>query len=220
MLTKLLRSSLGYSSTAFSRKLQQNWCKSHVHVSTLSTNADMQIPKRGQPNPDDIYTIRELVHTYGELSKFKLSTLVVITTAAGGVACVGFTNLSTMALACVGTSLCAASAGTFNQVIEVEQDAKMYRTMGRPLPSGKVSIPQAMTFGVATGVCGVSMLALGINSEVAILGASTIALYAVVYTYSKQYTEYNTWMGALVGAIPPVMGCAALTNGTNTRAHS
>ena len=70
-----------------------------------------------------------------------------------------------------------------------------------------------MKWGVATGVLGVSMLHLGTNMETAVLGFTNIGLYAVVYTYSKQFTEFNTWVGSIVGALPPIMGWAAATNG-------
>lgn len=164
-------------------------------------------------NPSE-YSIREKLSIAGELSKFRLSSLVVLTTFAG-FSCAGHIPMDwiTMTTACVGTGFCAASASTFNQVIEKNRDSMMKRTLSRPLPSGKISVQTASTWGVATGVCGVSMLLAGTNPETAMLGASNIALYAVAYTYSKQYTEMNTWVGSIVGALPPVMGWAAATNG-------
>eukprot|EP01038_Epipyxis_sp_PR26KG_P013143 gene13143-17611_t len=145
----------------------------------------------------------------GELSKFRLSSLVVLTTGAG-YACVGGPiDVSTMLSACFGTALCAASASTFNQISEIEHDKLMKRTMNRPLPSGKVSSKLASMWGISTGVAGTSLLAIGTNPVVAILGASNILLYSGIYTYSKRWTELNTWIGSLVGAIPPIMGWAA-----------
>ena len=89
----------------------------------------------------------------------------------------------------------------------------MKRTTHRPLPSGKMSIQQAGLFGVLTGLSGTSLLLLGTNPVVAMLGAGNIVLYSGIYTYSKRYTEWNTWIGALVGAVPPLMGWSAATGG-------
>merc|ERR1719231_563378 len=83
----------------------------------------------------------------------------------------------------------------------------MHRTWGRPLPLGKVSVENAKNFCIGTGALGVGTLLL-VNPTVAALGAGNIGLY-YIYTLSKQTTEWNTWIGAIVGAIPPVMGWAA-----------
>ena len=147
---------------------------------------------------------------YTELTKARLSSLVVLTTGAGFV-CAGPASLdiATMATACFGTGLCAASAGTFNQIIEKDRDAVMNRTKRRPLPSGQTSVMEAGALGVSTGVAGVAMLSTLPNSDVAMLGLLNIVLYAGVYTYSKPISSVNTWIGSVVGAVPPVMGWMA-----------
>jgi len=153
------------------------------------------------------------VKRYLELAKFRLSALVVVTSGAGFI-CTGLPiDYSLLTTTCLGTALCAASAGTFNQIIEKERDGYMKRTTHRPLPSGKMSIQQAGLFGVLTGLSGTSLLLLGTNPVVAMLGAGNIVLYSGIYTYSKRYTEWNTWIGALVGAVPPLMGWSAATGG-------
>eukprot|EP00607_Mallomonas_marina_P009639 CAMPEP_0182421742 /NCGR_PEP_ID=MMETSP1167-20130531/7208_1 /TAXON_ID=2988 /ORGANISM="Mallomonas Sp, Strain CCMP3275" /LENGTH=174 /DNA_ID=CAMNT_0024599157 /DNA_START=407 /DNA_END=928 /DNA_ORIENTATION=+ len=119
-----------------------------------------------------------------------------------------------MTAACIGTALCAASANTFNQVIETENDKKMNRTRMRPLPSNRVSKYEALTVAIAAGGMGTGILLVGTNPVVAALGAGNIFLYAGPYTVSKQLSELNTWIGSLVGAIPPVMGWAAATGGS------
>ena len=116
---------------------------------------------------------------------------------------------TTMAAACVGTGLCAGSASTFNQVLEKDRDATMKRTKTRPLPLGKVSQSEAVAFGVSTGVLGTGLLFSATNPLVAALGAANIFLYAGPYTLSKPVSEINTWIGSVVGAIPPVMGWLA-----------
>eukprot|EP00602_Paraphysomonas_sp_CaronLab_P000944 CAMPEP_0185031728 /NCGR_PEP_ID=MMETSP1103-20130426/19355_1 /TAXON_ID=36769 /ORGANISM="Paraphysomonas bandaiensis, Strain Caron Lab Isolate" /LENGTH=296 /DNA_ID=CAMNT_0027567349 /DNA_START=364 /DNA_END=1254 /DNA_ORIENTATION=+ len=89
----------------------------------------------------------------------------------------------------------------------------MKRTHTRPLPSGKISVMEATSWGVFSGVAGVGTLYAFTNPVVAALGASNIALYAGPYTFLKQHSEVNTWVGSVVGAIPPVMGWAAASGG-------
>lgn len=153
------------------------------------------------------------IKDYAELSKFKLSSLVVLTTGAGFLCAGAPVDLATMAVACSGTALCAASAGTFNQVIEIDRDKKMNRTKNRPLPAGRITKLAASSWGCFTGITGVGMLLAGVNPVVAALGATNIIVYAGAYTLSKPYSEMNTWIGSIVGAIPPVMGWAAATGG-------
>uniref|UniRef100_A0A7S3ADQ5 Heme O synthase n=1 Tax=Haptolina ericina TaxID=156174 RepID=A0A7S3ADQ5_9EUKA len=108
-----------------------------------------------------------------------------------------------------GTFLCAASANSFNQIIEIERDASMNRTMRRPLPSGRITPAHATGWAAASGLVGVGTLAVGTNELTAALGAATLGLYTLAYTPMKPLTPWNTWMGAVVGAIPPVMGWTA-----------
>jgi protoheme IX farnesyltransferase len=149
-----------------------------------------------------------------ELSKARLSALVVMTTGAGSLFA-GTTALAsggTVAAAAVGTALCAASAATLNQAWEINTDKLMPRTAQRPLPSGRATMPQALTFGFGTGILGTGILLAGCNPITAALGLANIGLYSLIYTPMKLKSEWNTWVGALVGAIPPVMGYAAVTN--------
>lgn len=147
---------------------------------------------------------------FADLSKFRLSSLVVFTSGAGFVCAGAPLDLCTMAATCVGTALCAASAGTFNQIFETEEDKMMKRTLQRPLPSGKISKTEATAWGGLTGAAGTGLLLASSNPTVAMLGLGNIFLYAGPYTYSKKHTELNTWIGSVVGAIPPIMGwCAA-----------
>eukprot|EP00850_Spirogloea_muscicola_P019468 SM000191S05217 [mRNA] locus=s191:95730:96611:+ [translate_table: standard] len=106
----------------------------------------------------------------------------------------------------LGTLLAAASANTLNQIIEAKNDAVMKRTMRRPLPTGRTSRLHALIFAVAVGAAGISILASEANNVTAMLGAANIALYALVYTPLKRLHVANTWVGAVVGGIPPLMG--------------
>lgn len=148
-----------------------------------------------------------------DLSKFNLSSLVVATAFAGYM-CAGVTlDPLVLGATCVGTGLCSASANTFNQWVEIDRDAKMMRTRARPLPSGRCSPNQALSWGVFAGTAGVSTLYALTNPVVAGIGAANIFLYAGPYTFSKPRTELNTWAGAVVGALPPLMGWAAASGG-------
>ncbi len=101
-------------------------------------------------------------------------------------------------------SICIASANTLNQWMEVPFDAKMSRTCKRPLCKQTLSPLHALALGVGTGVLGVSVLATQVNSITAALGLFNIGLYAGVYTPLKRKSEWNTWIGAVVGGIPPM----------------
>ncbi|TYZ58858.1 hypothetical protein PybrP1_000494 [[Pythium] brassicae (nom. inval.)] len=156
-------------------------------------------------------SLKERMDVYSQLSKLRLSSLVVMTTGAGFLMAGGPISWSSFAAATMGTSLAAAAANTFNQAWEVELDAKMNRTCKRPLPAGKVTRGHALAFGAATAATSTAILAAGCSPLVASLGVFNIGLYALVYTPMKTRSEWNTWAGAVVGAVPPLMGWAAAT---------
>lgn len=89
---------------------------------------------------------------YAQLSKYRLSALVMSTTSAGYLAAGGPVDALTLSWACLGTMLASSSANTFNQVIETENDSRMKRTRARPLPSGRITREHALGWGVASGV--------------------------------------------------------------------
>ncbi|GAA5837770.1 hypothetical protein JCM11251_002318 [Rhodosporidiobolus azoricus] len=120
-------------------------------------------------------------------------------------------TLSVLLPTTVGTTLCAFSAASFNQLIEAPYDAQMARTRNRPLPKRTVTPLHAATYGALTGSVGLATL-YAINPLSAALGAFTIALYCPLYTITKRHTPYNTWIGSVVGAIPPLIGWAACTD--------
>lgn len=156
------------------------------------------------------HRFRNLLRDYKQLSKAKLSLLVVATSAAGYAAGsketiewkgLGWTSL--------GTMLTASSANALNQVYEVINDSKMKRTAARPLPAGRMSRVHALAFAAFTGVSGVWLLNEKTNTLAASLAGGNILLYAGVYTPLKQVSVMNTWIGAIVGAVPPLLGWAA-----------
>jgi protoheme IX farnesyltransferase len=159
-------------------------------------------------------TLAELPAVYFEMGKGKLSALVTMTAAAGYLMAVPVgapIALDMLLMTSTGTMLAAMSASAFNQVVERENDSRMTRTMRRPLVTRKISPGHAYGVASLAGIGGVALLALQVNPVTAALGAANIALYTCVYTPMKQKTHWNTWMGAVVGAIPPMMGWAAVT---------
>ncbi|KAJ3213491.1 Protoheme IX farnesyltransferase, mitochondrial [Dinochytrium kinnereticum] len=148
---------------------------------------------------------------FQELSKAKLSALVVLTTMAGYAMAPGATNLATLLWTTVGTGLCVSSANTINQWMEMPYDAQMSRTRNRPLVRHAIGPFRAFSVGVFSGITGVMTLGYFVNPLVAALGGLNILLYTCVYTPMKRSSIANTWAGAVVGAIPPMMGWAACT---------
>ncbi|HTX35634.1 MAG TPA: heme o synthase [Bryobacteraceae bacterium] len=109
----------------------------------------------------------------------------------------------------LGTALMASGTAALNQWYEREADRKMRRTAARPLPSGKIPAGRALAFGVALSVAGFAELWLGVNLLAGFVGAFTLASYLFVYTPMKQRTWWSTTVGAIPGAMPPVIGYAA-----------
>jgi len=157
-----------------------------------------------------------LTKAYLDLAKARLSLLVVTTTAAGFIAAGGPISSQSNVLGAVtmGTFLCSASAAALNQIFEVDRDRQMKRTQHRPLVTGVMSKQHAMTAAATWGVAGSGLLVAGTDPVTTALGVGNIALYAGLYTYTKPISIYNTWIGAVVGAIPPVMGWTAATGGS------
>ncbi|GAA5814438.1 hypothetical protein MFLAVUS_007934 [Mucor flavus] len=148
---------------------------------------------------------------YKELIKAKLAGLVALTAMAGYAIAPGESSVVTLIATTVGTGLCIGSANSINQWIETPYDAQMLRTRNRVLGRRALSQTHAFGFGTLTGIAGVSLLAACVNPITAALGAANIALYTCIYTPMKRTSIANTWAGAVVGAIPPMMGYTAVT---------
>ena len=150
---------------------------------------------------------------YSKLSKARLTALVTLTATAGYYIAPGpFVPLAVAGVT-VGTFLCSASANSFNQFVEVPYDCQMARTKDRVLVRGMLRPSNAAYFGTISGLLGFSLLASTVNMPTACLGLFNIILYAGIYTPSKRMHIANTWIGAVVGAIPPMMGWLACTGG-------
>ena len=146
-----------------------------------------------------------------ELTRARLNLMVVLTSAIGFVLAVqGPFPVGLFLHAVVGTALVAAGSSALNQVLERETDALMKRTANRPIPSGRMSPDQALAIGVLLSVAGLAQLTFWVNPLTALLGAVTLAGYLFLYTPMKRWTSLATVVGAVPGAIPPVMGWTAL----------
>jgi protoheme IX farnesyltransferase len=152
---------------------------------------------------------------YLELTKPRLTFLAIVT-ALGGFFLSGETSVpgtlrvpGTFVFLLLGTTLVGAGAGALNQYLEREADGRMERTRGRPLPSGRISPDSALAFGVACSVAGLLILALGTNLLAAGLAAATLVSYLFIYTPLKPRTALCTLVGAVPGALPPLIGWAA-----------
>ena len=146
-----------------------------------------------------------------ELTKPRMNFLVVVTTMVGYyMAARGWSDWGRIVYTLVGTALTAAGSSVLNQYAERSFDGLMRRTAGRPLPGGRLRPAEALWFGIGLSVLGVGMLLVFVNVLTAILGALTLALYVFVYTPAKRKTSLCTIIGAVPGAIPPVMGFTAV----------
>jgi protoheme IX farnesyltransferase len=147
---------------------------------------------------------------YITLTKPRLNVLVVATSAAGYY--LGASSgpaVWPMAQAVAGTALVAGGAAVLNQVYERDTDALMRRTRMRPLPDGRVPAADARMFGVALAACGLALLAARANLLAASLAAATLAVYLIVYTPMKRHSPFATLIGAVPGALPPLIGWTA-----------
>lgn len=151
-----------------------------------------------------------------ELVKARLSLLVLITTLVGFL--LGWRGpfdwvLLTATL--LGTALCAGGAAALNQWWERDIDSRMKRTRGRPLPAGRMQPHDALLFGIFFSLSGVAILALFTNHRAAFLAFATIAIYIFVYTPMKRVSSLNTLVGAIPGALPPLIGWVAARGNYN-----
>ncbi|MEE4270485.1 MAG: heme o synthase [Thermoanaerobaculales bacterium] len=156
--------------------------------------------------------LRGLVGSYLELAKARLASLVVLTTIVGYVlAARGAFDLATFIWCVIGTTLTAFGANILNQWLEADRDRLMERTRNRPLPAGQVTRTTALVWGLVSAAVGLVVLDIGTNRLTAFLSLFVILLYVAVYTPLKVRTPLNTVVGAVCGAVPPMMGWTAAT---------
>jgi heme o synthase len=150
---------------------------------------------------------------YVTLAKPRLNMLVVASTLAGYVMGGGaMSDVVRVLLMLGGTALVAGGASAFNQVIERRTDALMRRTQQRPMADGRLGRGDALLYASVLSVAGLAILAVTVNPLSAWVAFATLVSYAAIYTPLKLKTSFSTVIGAIPGALPPVIGWAAATN--------
>ena len=155
---------------------------------------------------------------YLELTKPRITVFILLSTAIGFLCAGHFAGVWTFLHALIGTGLMASGTAALNQWYEREADAKMNRTKARPIPAGRISAVSAFWFGLALSILGFAELWLGANLLAASLGAFTLVSYLFVYTPLKQRSPHSTTVGAIPGAMPPLIGFAAAAGTLNAEA--
>jgi protoheme IX farnesyltransferase len=151
------------------------------------------------------------IRGYIALLKLRLSSLVVMSAFFGFLLADGNLTSYTFLNLILGGVLITGSSNGFNQIIEHKTDELMSRTLSRPLPCKVLSIPEALTFCIITGVLGLYLLA-SINFNSFILGLLAMVVYTIIYTPLKKMTPFAVFIGAIPGSIPPLLGYVAVSN--------
>ena len=157
---------------------------------------------------------RSRANDFVALAKPRLNVLVVASSLAGYVMGGGDTsNAVRVVFTVVGTALVAGGASAFNQVIERNPDSLMRRTRLRPVPDGRLQPGESLVFATALSVFGLLILAAGVNILSAAVALTTLLTYALIDTPLKRRSSFSTVVGAIPGALPPVIGWAAARDG-------
>jgi len=167
-------------------------------------------PAPGTPHP----AFRTRVFDYVALTKPRITVFVVLTAfvgfAAGTSGRLSAMDLVLLANTLAGTALVASGTSAFNQLSEIDLDARMRRTADRPLPGGRVSPFGAFLFATSLSVAGIAELAFFVNGITAVLAAATLVSYVCLYTPMKTVSPLSTIVGAVPGALPPLGGFTAV----------
>lgn len=146
---------------------------------------------------------------YFELTKPRLSFLSVTTAAIGYLAVQSDHRVGHFALAMLGTALAAGGVATLNQWLECDTDALMRRTKDRPIPAGRITTGTAFVLGSLLSIASLGLLYAKVSPLAALFALATIISYLGVYTPAKRWSRFSTELGAVAGALPPLIGWAA-----------
>ena len=153
------------------------------------------------------------IGSYVQLLKLRLTLLVVFSAAITfAYAAKGQLKWTELLLMILGGILTTGSANSLNQIIEKDTDKLMHRTQNRPMPTYKLSTAEALTFAISIGVAGIFILTYYFNLITGILGLFSIISYAFIYTPLKLKSTFAVFVGAIAGAMPPLLGYVAYTN--------
>lgn len=174
----------------------------------------------GESPRQTLLTLRTKGGAFLELVRIRIALLVLFATGTGYALALRFEDgtmsLAILAHALLGTAMVAAGSNTLNQVIESERDRLMTRTVNRPLPSGRLTHREALVFGLLAGLGGVYQLVVSVNVLTGVIGLVTFASYVLLYTPMKTRTWRSVFVGAVPGALPPVIGWTAATGTIST----
>lgn len=159
---------------------------------------------------------KSIIKSYVELCKPRILILVLVTATIGYyLGGKGINSYSVWISLLIGTAFVCAGSAVLNHYLEREFDSKMHRTKTRPIPIGKITPKEALSFGIALTFLGLFLLYVKVNILTAFLSLLTSFLYIMVYTPMKRVSWLNTTFGAVPGAIPPLGGWAAATGTLN-----
>ncbi len=159
--------------------------------------------------------MRSRLAAYIELTRPRIAGMVLVATALGFYLALPpaagpvVSLLMLLAHTLLGTALVVAGANALNQFLEARYDGRMVRTQDRPLPSGRLTAAEALTFGVVISVVGVLLLSLCVNLSASLAASVALLSYVFLYTPLKRSTWLCVFVGAVSGALPPVIGWAA-----------
>lgn len=190
---------------------------------TLTAEADTLNPLAGASGPARPLARAHAPTRFGdylELTKPRIAVMALFTVAAGYLLGAGAAaEVRTLFCTLLGAGLVAAGGSALNQLFERKIDARMKRTMKRPLPAGRISPEEAAMFGAALAGAGLAFLAATVPAPATVAAALTFVLYAFVYTPMKTMSVWNTVVGAVPGALPPVIGWCAARGWSGTEWH-
>ena len=156
-------------------------------------------------------SVKQRLYDYALLTKFKLSVLVVFSAAMGFLTVPGNPDWTKLILLILGGFLVTAASNGLNQVIERDLDKLMDRTSNRPLPDQRLSVTEALAVCIFCGVTGIYILTSYLNIASGLLGLFALLSYTFIYTPLKRVTPFSVFVGAIPGAIPPMLGWVAAT---------
>ncbi len=161
----------------------------------------------------DSYSFTTRMQDYVQLTKFRLSSLVVFSAVMGYLIATGSQfSWASIILLSLGGFLVTGASNALNQVIEKDTDKLMDRTSDRPLPAGRMSVSEAISAAIFMGLTGVAILWIAFNPLTGVLSFFSLLIYAFIYTPSKKLTSFSVLIGAIPGALPPLLGWVAAKN--------
>jgi len=164
--------------------------------------------RRGATSPREVLaTLTALV----QLTKPAITRMVLATTWCGAAIAPGKLRFDILVWTLVGTALVVGAANALNMYVEADVDALMSRTRGRPIPTGRISAEVALSFGIVLAFVGIPVLDLLVNPLTAFIAGSSLLVYVLAYTPMKRLSTLAVWVGAIPGAVPPLLGWTSQT---------